>query len=539
MTFLPFFVVGSLRLVSEISTMAYVQRSFLALNDDVLSAVVFHLDPASARQLSYTAHLIHTIAQHRALESAEFHSIENAVKFFAYMLHKVPHRLRALRELDLRCEVFTTFTGNYPQRPHPKEFYADAASLLTRLLREAVNLRALVMVSAEAWMDHEPDMVDVLSQLRTLKEIEFGSTGPHTSDFLHKMQSAPVKLLLCAPRFDPNFAPWRLALEAHPPYPSVEVLSMIDPLSHHFPGPDQLARIFPNVTALSVSRKQPRQIPTSPIVTWPALERIRGTVGSLQGWTTGAPVHLMELVGYMVCSKVGRLRAVRNTIFATFSPPCTAADSLVANFQPVALILNLETAKAPEHVERSLVRSSSRLRYLAITLDLVHALDAESWWVSRLYRLNIDLGDLTDGIYQPEFCFYLAETNIVCFELRFVVAPQAQTLASVSTKLQEHEQDAYEQPLLHTLGDPARNTPSSHRYVSIEVVSDANMPFPWGHDFLAPEYGHAQRASPKLRWWSVEQTGHRAARSLEAYKGRRIADYLRSAKYDCSKPFDG
>ncbi|EPS97817.1 hypothetical protein FOMPIDRAFT_1052046 [Fomitopsis schrenkii] len=330
------------------------------MNDDVLSAVVSYLDSASARQLSYTAHEIHAIAQGHALRSVEFHSIENAVKFFVYMLDEVPHRLRALHELYLRCEVFTTFTGSYPERPHPKAFYADGVSLLTHLLREAVNLRVLVMASAEAWMKYEPDMVSALARMRALKEVDFGSTGLHTSDFLHKMQSAPRKLLLCAPRFDPNFLPRRLVFDTHLSFSTVEVLSMTDHLSHHFPGPDRLAQTFPNVKAFSIFRKQPRHNPESPKVTWPRLERIHGTVGSLQGWTTGTPVHLLDLFGFLSCSQRGSLRTVRDTIFATPLPPCTAADSVVACFQPVALILRLELPKEPEHVEQSLIKSSPR-----------------------------------------------------------------------------------------------------------------------------------------------------------------------------------
>ena len=241
-------------------------------------------------------------------------------------------------------------------------------------------------------MDHQPRMVDALSEMHTLKEVEFGSTGPHTSKFLHKMQSEPTTVMLCAPRFDPNVSPWWLVLGAHLSFPSVETLSMVDPLSHHFPGPDQLARAFPNVKAFSVSRKEPRQSFTSPIVTWPTLERVRGTVGSLQGWTIGSPVHLVELVGYLSCSKVGRLRAVRNTIFASFSLPCAAADPIVVGLQPVALIFKLDISKEPEHVEQSLINSSTRLRYLAITFDLVKGVLAKDWWVSRLRAFIIKLG---------------------------------------------------------------------------------------------------------------------------------------------------
>ena len=376
--------------------MAGTQAGLLSLNDDVLSAIVSYLDSPSALQLSYTASSVHTIARHRALQSVSFNSIENAIMFFNFMLDKAPHRLFALHELCLRCEVYTTFTRNYPQRPHPKSFYADAASLLARLLRGAVKLRALVMYSAEAWMDHEPDIVDVLSRIRTLKEVEFGTSGPHTSDFLHKMQSTPDKLMLCAPHFDPNNPHWRLVLNPGLSFPSVSTLSMIDALSHHFPGPDELARAFPNVKVLNISRKQPRLNSALPIITWPTLERVRGTVGSLQGWTIGSSVHLMDVAGYLSCSKSMRLRAVRNTIFTSISPSCIAANSIVAKLQPVAFIVKLEVAKEPEHVEQSLFSSSIRLRYLAITFDLVKGPVAENWWVSNPKAYTSGSEALTD-----------------------------------------------------------------------------------------------------------------------------------------------
>ena len=100
------------------------------------------------------------------------------------------------------------------------------------------------------------------------------------------------------------------------------------------------------------------------------------------------------------------------------------------------------------------------------------------------------------------------------------------------------ERDTYEQLLLRAL-EAARNIPSSHRYVSFVVVSDGDASFPWGYDFFYRAQDRQVPIPPGLRWWSVEQTGHREARPLEAHKGRRIAEYLRSAKYDCRKPFDG
>lgn len=133
--------------------------------------------------------------------------------------------------------------------------------------------------------------------MRVLEEIEFGSTGPHTSDFLHKTQSSPRKLVLWAPRFDLNLPPWRLVLGAHTSFPTVEVLSICDPYSLYFPEPDQLGNTFQNIKVFCVSRKMQQQPPISPTIVWPKLERVRGTVGSLRGWMTGAPAHLLDLLG--------------------------------------------------------------------------------------------------------------------------------------------------------------------------------------------------------------------------------------------------
>lgn len=138
---------------------------------------------------------------------------------------------------------------------------------------------------------------ECLVRMRVLEEIEFGSTGPHTSDFLHKTQSSPRKLVLWAPRFDLNLPPWRLVLGAHTSFPTVEVLSICDPYSLYFPEPDQLGNTFQNIKVFCVSRKMQQQPPISPTIVWPKLERVRGTVGSLRGWMTGAPAHLLDLLG--------------------------------------------------------------------------------------------------------------------------------------------------------------------------------------------------------------------------------------------------
>lgn len=58
---------------------------------------------------------------------------------------------------------------------------------------------------------------------------------------------------------------------------------------------------------------------------------------------------------------------------------------VVTGFQPVALILKFALPKQPAGpFEQSLIKSSSRLRYLAITIDLVYGMLPESWWVRRL-----------------------------------------------------------------------------------------------------------------------------------------------------------
>lgn len=357
--------------------------NLLALNEDVLITLVSYLDPPTARLLSYTARRIHLVAKHRALQSITLHTVKTTITYCAYMLHVMPHRISALHELRLQCLVLSAYELGTHDTDDTEESYIEAAVLLTDLLRHAASLRVLVMTSAQAWMVYEPRMVDALASIETLQEIELELVGSHTSDFINKMRSAPRKLTFRRTKRGRG----RLQLDPQLRLPSVESLQVYDP--DNLPEPPALAQAFPRTRRLDLRRTrsfrgfQPHLSDTADTATWSALERVRGSVHSFVQWKNISPVHLLQLVGPL-SSVIARpswheraLAGIRRGEVAY-----SAAAPVVDNFQPVALILELDITAGPEKLNE-LIGVSKRLRYLTVA---IHDKDCQaffaSWWVS-------------------------------------------------------------------------------------------------------------------------------------------------------------
>ncbi|KAI0726837.1 hypothetical protein C8Q72DRAFT_487043 [Fomitopsis betulina] len=485
--------------------------NLLALNEDVLITLVSYLDPPTARLLSYTARRIHHIAKHRALQSVTLHTIKTTTTYCAYMLQAMPHRISALHELRIHCLVLSAYEQGTHTTDDTEESYTKAAVLLTDLLRHALGLRVLVMASAQAWMAYEPQMVDALASIDTLQEIELELVGSHTSDFINKMRSTPRKLTFRRTKR----ARGRLELDPQLRLPSVESLQVYDP--DNLPEPPTLAQAFPRTRRLDLRRTrsfrgfQPHPSDTFDTATWSALERVRGSVHSFVQWKNISPVHLLELVGPLssvVPPPSWRERALAGIRRGEVA--YSAAAPIVDNFQPVALILELDTKAGPDHLNE-LIGASKRLRYLAVAIhDKDRQASFETWWTA--------------------FCAAIAESNILCLELR--VTWDAQTdAASTCTD------DSYREELLRTLEASAPSYPSALRYISLDCSPAGDSP--WRYDFLASERRQEITTPPELRWWGFSGVRPlRLATALEPTKGEKIAAYLRSAKYSWSVPFE-
>ncbi|KZT73404.1 hypothetical protein DAEQUDRAFT_808494 [Daedalea quercina L-15889] len=499
------------------------QTNMLTLNEDVLITLVSYLDSQSARQLSYTARSIHLIAKHRALQSVTLHSIERTTKFCTYMLGDMPHRLPALHELKVHCIVLSAHELVTHTTDDTEESYAAAATLLSELLRRAKNLRVLVMDSAQAWMAYEPQMVDAMASIQTLQEIDLALVGSYTSEFINKMRSAPRKLTFR--RSGPlKQGRGRLQLDPQLRLPSVESLSVYDP--DNLPGAPDLARAFPGAKRVDLRRTRsfkglrPLLSTDTDAVPWPTLERVRGSVISFERWKSANTVHLLQLVGQLSSTEASsswRGRALAGILRGRVT--YSSAIPIVSNFQPVALILELDVTAGLENLAE-LIRGSARLQYLAVAVasDDKDRLDhVASWWGA--------------------FCSVLTDSSVLCLEFRVACRqnmsfPPGRSLSGNAGLI------PYQETLVRAVeASVGKSTPSTLRYLSLDCSPMGNSP--WRYDYLAPEEGQEVKTPPDLRWWSVEGEGTaRTTRVLDVGQGERIAAYLRSVQYDYSKPFN-
>lgn len=358
----------------------------LNLDDDVLTAIVAHLDCASARRLSFTARGIHIIATYRALQSVTLQSYESVAAFLKYMLGRMSHRVSALQKLELLCKLLSPSELRLLEieSGELKEQYSGIAVLLTDLFRGAISLRVLVMASAESWMAYDPRMVNALCSLQALRVIDIKLLGERTSKFINNMSSAPRKLVF---RYGSLVQPIHGALVLEPHFSLRSVTALVADNLDTLPSPKDLARAFPYSVALDFMRiraTQPEAWRRTVRVSWPSVEHLRGSVSCFEDWATITPVHLVELVDQLSCRDYPlpllRPQALNDEWKTTRA--CSAANTVVANFQPAVLVVQLDVSINIEHLER-LVTNSTRLRYLAILIDDSHRqAGIGSWWVS-------------------------------------------------------------------------------------------------------------------------------------------------------------
>ncbi|KAH9830432.1 uncharacterized protein C8Q71DRAFT_785796 [Rhodofomes roseus] len=268
--------------------------SFLSLNDDVLAVLVSYLSSQDARQLSYTTRAVHVVAAHRALQFVSLRSFSTVVRFCAYMLGKMQHRVFALRELRIHCTIARA--SEVDTASQTAETYAKGAASLVKMLEGAPRLRVFALDCAEYWMEYQTRLVDVLCTMTHLTEVDIQVVGPHAARFINNMEATPHKLILRPPRRRDRRA-WptettdsRLNPELR--LPSVKYLAATDCVN--LPGANFLAQMFPSTRSLDIRYEgidhgQPVEL------NWPTLEYVRARGHAFASWRNVSAIHLLEL----------------------------------------------------------------------------------------------------------------------------------------------------------------------------------------------------------------------------------------------------
>ncbi|KAH9926470.1 uncharacterized protein B0H18DRAFT_1006260 [Fomitopsis serialis] len=229
-------------------------------------------------------------------------------------------------------------------------------------------------------------------------------------------------------------------------------------------------------------------------------------------WKNVVPVHLCQLIRQPSYTYGG--------ISWSGSPASVAIDpgaranttSAMSNIDPVAVIVELDGTWHR--------RIATRLRYLAVAIyGDCRQLDIANWWTT--------------------LCSALADSNVICFELRFLCdAGDSQSVNGATSASNDSSVCSFKQELVDVLGASARKTPITLRYLSLDVRPEGESL--WRYDFLAPDHSQVLTTYSDLHWWSLEGVeAARVARVLDPAKGERIAAYLRSVRYDYTVDFDG
>lgn len=374
-----------------------------SLDEDVLRLVLSHLNQPDVHRLSWASHSLRTLLKVQVLKdvtlSSSFHQV---AAFCEYMLNDAHDLLKMLRAL--RIQVFmeppeqrARMTPENLQQS--EEDLVRGAALLADLLSQIPALHTLFLHYAEVWMHYEPRIVTSIASLPDLQELELTDMGPHVSDTLRTLHSAPTRLTLAEPARGLQSMPhmWRMD-PAGLSLPSVRVLSA--KVRFHLPGAPDLARIFPNARDVDFGDGPAAYVPVPiavggppqgervRVVDWPSVEVVRGTGTGLKSWKNAHPVHRLEL-----------LRPLGKNDGATFEMAGAGGpnaawereDALAAvrNVQPVVLIVTL-SARLGHRYLRSLFTASRRLRYVS----------AQVWEVRRYQTWLSDITQWLVSIFR-------------------------------------------------------------------------------------------------------------------------------------------
>ncbi|KAH9832549.1 uncharacterized protein C8Q71DRAFT_860937 [Rhodofomes roseus] len=455
----------------------------LALNDDVLTNIVFFLSCRDALSLSATARHIHYIAKRRVHTSAELHFPMQTPRFCAYMLDDVLDRAQRLQTLTVTSKALSVDGG---------AFSADSSSAdaLADLLEQTTNLRTLSLGCASALMKLDERIWPAIADLRTLEDLTLDDMTTESTRLLPTLKGQPHRLRMrfahypsVVPDIKPLHSVWNLELEGitmlrdpvkstWPVWPNVRRLG----LENTSVTMSALLHTFPNVRSFVLGRAsitEPHwkllENKDSQLTCWPDLDYVYGLPYYFGNFGTG---------DWPVCCPVQWL----NLTAASWEKPQHRQPFLRAMnvLPPTALSFRFQDVGTTSYsFFVDLVQTATRLRGLEIVLVIPANHGASDFqWLEGLML-----------------------SRIVCLKI---------TLDRSSWNC---TQTIDPQKLVRTL--------SSVQYVSLPYFGDANR-------------------LGEHRWWKAVGRGiERTVARVPNRRGDRVLEYMREPAYDPATNLDG
>ncbi|OSX61935.1 hypothetical protein POSPLADRAFT_1143119 [Postia placenta MAD-698-R-SB12] len=173
------------------------KSTLLDFNDDVHTMIVSHITPEDALKLSLVARRVHLVAQRQALSYVIMSSMQSVSRICTYMLADISGRLKWVRGLCMYAAL--PYKGSNPDANYPQmvDKAAAAMRLFVSLYQHTTTLRYLYFAVIEKLLSFQPLLLDVLSSLINIVEIQVVRCGgSETPKLLNGMRSRPRHLVL-------------------------------------------------------------------------------------------------------------------------------------------------------------------------------------------------------------------------------------------------------------------------------------------------------------------------------------------------------
>ena len=140
-------------------------------------------------------------------------------------------------------------------------------------------------------------------------------------------------------------------------------------------------------------------------------------------------------------------------------------------------------------------------------------------------------------MYQINAFSAVKASGIICLEIRCPIQSSNQLDEPSVTQTTLLSSHPFDETIFRTFPVRVESTVRTLRYLSLDLSPAVSR---WRHDFLEPTHRPMSEIPANLRWWSFErESSGPTIRSMDAARGERIAAYLRSPRYDYSRPFNG
>ncbi|KAH9930210.1 uncharacterized protein B0H18DRAFT_142853 [Fomitopsis serialis] len=450
--------------------------NLLALNDDVLTNIVFFLGCRDALSLSATARHIHPIAKRRVHTAVELHFPMQTPRFSAHMLADVHNRAQRLQCLMVTSKALSVDGG---------AFSADSSSAdaLADLLEQTTNLRALSLGCASALMKLDERIWPAIANLLTLEDLTLDDMTTDSTRLLPSLKGQPSRLRMRFahyPSVVPDIKPLHSVLDLE-----LEGITMLhDPVKPTWPvwpnvrrlGMDNtsvtmstLLHTFPNVRKFVLGRAS---------ITEPHWKLLENKDGQMTCWPDldyvyGLPYYFGDFGtgDWPVCCPVQWL----NLIAASWEKPQHRPALLRAMkvLPPAALSFRFQDVGTTSYsFFVDLVQTATRMRSLEIVLVISANVGASDFqWLEGLML-----------------------SRVVCLKI------------SLDRSSWKCTQTIDPEKLVRTI--------PSVQYLSL------------------PHFGDADRLG-EHRWWrAVGRAMERTTQPIPNRIGDRVLDYIRSPQYD-------